>query len=122
MKLVDTSSWIEQLRRGGDRSVRSRVEELLSRGEAAWCPIVRLELWNGARGEPEGRALRAMESEVPVLETGAEVWDLAVRLAVAARARGLTVPASDLLVAACARYHGLALEHCDKHLELIAAL
>ena len=51
MRLVDTSSWIEQLRRGGDAAVRERVEALLMAGEAAWCPIVRLELWNGARSE-----------------------------------------------------------------------
>ena len=70
MKLIDTSSWIEQLRRDGDATVRVRVEELLSAGEAAWCPIVRLELWNGARGEAERQVLREMEADIPTLEIG----------------------------------------------------
>jgi predicted nucleic acid-binding protein len=122
MKLIDTSSWIEQLRRGGEPLVRARVEELLARGEAAWCPIVRLELWNGARGEAESRVLRAMEAEIPSLEITAVVWDAAVRLTATARARGVTVPASDLLVAACARHHGIPVEHADKHFDLIATL
>jgi predicted nucleic acid-binding protein len=120
VKLVDTSAWIEQLRRGGNPATRARVEDLLSSGEAAWCPAVRLELWNGARGQAEQKVLREIESEIPSLEIGPLVWDLAVALASEARKRGLTVPATDLLVAACARHHGVAIEHSDSHFDLIA--
>jgi len=122
MKLVDTSSWIEQLRRCGEAVVRARVENLLSSGEAAWCAIVRLELWNGARGEAEHKVLREMEGAIPVLEIGPPVWDQAVRMAVSARTKGITVPASDLLVAACARHHEVAIDHYDGHFDLIASL
>lgn len=122
MKLVDTSAWIEQLRRGGNPATRARVEDLLSSGEAAWCSVVRLELWNGARGQAEQKVLREIESEIPSLEIGSLVWDLAVALASEARKRGLTVPATDLLVAACARHHGVAIEHSDSHFDLIAEL
>ena len=121
MKLVDTSSWIEQLRRGGDATVRVRVEELLAAGEAAWCPIVRLELWNGARGDVERRVLREMDATVPSLEIGPAVWDRAVRMAASARTKGITIPASDLLVAACARHHEVVIEHYDGHFDLIEA-
>lgn len=122
MKLVDTSAWVEQLRRGGAAQVRTRVEELLAAGEAAWCPIIRLELWNGARGEAERRVLREMETSLPALTIDTAVWDQAVGLAAAARDRGVTVPASDLVVAACARRHQLGLEHNDSHFDLIATL
>ncbi len=122
MKLIDTSSWIEQLRRGGDVAVRVRVTELLSAGEAAWCPIVRLELWNGARGEAERHVLLAMEADIPALEIVPAVWDRAARMASSARTRGITVPASDLLVAACARHYDVAIEHCDTHFTLIDSL
>ncbi len=122
MKLVDTSSWIEQLRRDGDAVVRTRVEELLSAGEAAWCPIVRLELWNGARGATEQAVLREMEAEVTSLEIGSPVWDRAGEMAWSARTKGITVPSTDLLVAACARHHDVAIEHCDSHFDLIASL
>ena len=67
MTLIDTSAWIEQLRRGGDASVRKHVEALLASGEAAWCPLVRLELWNGARGEKERTALTEMDRDVAVV-------------------------------------------------------
>jgi predicted nucleic acid-binding protein len=122
MKLVDTSAWIEQLRRGGDPTVRERLEALLVTGEAAWCPIVRLELWNGARGDHEGTVLREMEKELPCLEISPPVWDRAAKLAHLARERGVTVPGTDLLVAACAQHHGVNIEHHDKHFDLIAGL
>lgn len=122
MTLIDTSSWIEQLRRGGDETVRERVEVLLVTGEAAWCPIVRLELWNGARGEREKTVLREMEAAIPTFEIGPAVWDEATALARLAREEGITVPATDLVVAACARYHGAAVEHNDAHFELLATL
>ena len=122
MTLVDTSSWIEQLRRDGDATVRGRVETLLMTAEAAWCPIVRLELWNGARGDRERTVLREMERELPCLEIDPPVWDKAAALARLARQKGVTVPATDLLVAACARHHGVPLEHSDGHLERIAAV
>ena len=122
MKLVDTSSWIEQLRKDGNPVVRERVESLLLAGEACWCPIIRLELWNGARGEREKVALTEMAQEIPVLEIDEPVWNKAFSLARQAREKGITVPASDLLVAACARHHGVALEHSDSHFDLIASL
>ena len=109
MTLIDTSAWIEQLRRGGDTRVRRQVETLLSSGEAAWCPLVRLELWNGARGATEHAVLQQMETRVPSLGIGEAVWHQAVALASAARAHGITVPATDLLVEACARHHEVSL-------------
>jgi predicted nucleic acid-binding protein len=120
--LVDTSAWIEQLRRGGDPAVRTRVESLLRAGDASWCPIVRLELWNGARGSAERKVLREMDGDIPSLEIAPPVWDLAVALASSARKKGITVPSTDLLVVACARHHGVAIEHSDAHFDLIAEL
>jgi predicted nucleic acid-binding protein len=122
VRLIDTSSWVEQLRRGGDTAVRLRVETLLSSGEAAWCPVVRLELWNGARSAAERAVLAEMESDIESLEISPVVWEQAIRLARAARERGVTVPATDLLVAACAVHHGAAIEHNDTHFDLIAKL
>lgn len=122
MKLVDTSSWIEQLRRNGDALVRRRVEALLSSAEAAWCPLVRLELWNGARGESERSVLREIDAGIVSLEIDAATWDRAVELSMLARAQGITVPSTDLLVAACAQVHAMAVEHCDSHFDLIDSL
>jgi predicted nucleic acid-binding protein len=113
MVLVDTSSWIHMLRADGDATVRARVEALLCNGTACWCPMIRLELWNGARGERDKKALRDFEQRLPELPIGDEVWKLAYSLAQKARARGATAPGSDVLIAACARFHDVLLEHAD---------
>jgi predicted nucleic acid-binding protein len=120
MVLVDTSSWIHFLRPDGDDAVRARVRALLLDGSACWCPLVRLELWNGAGGDREKKVLRDFERRVPELSITSEVWGEAYALARRCRAAALTAPASDLLIAACARHHGVALEHADKDFDRIA--
>jgi hypothetical protein len=115
MHLVDTSSWIHSLRPLGDAQVRARVERLVRSGDACWCAMVKLELWNGARKEHERRILKDMEDRLMELETTQGVWQLACELARKARQKGLTVPATDLLIAACARHHHVELEHSDEH-------
>jgi predicted nucleic acid-binding protein len=115
MTLVDTSSWIHQLRPQGDPVVRRRVETLLRAGDACWCPIIRVELWIGARGPREKSVLREYERVLPDLDLSPEVWDAACALARAARGAGMTCPAPDIIIAACARHYHCALEAADLH-------
>ncbi len=121
MKLVDTSAWVEYLR-SGRGGVSENVESLVLSDEAAWCDMVMLELWNGARGQEEKRKLTELSAATPRLETTAEVWKLAHRLAMRCRDKGKTVPAADILVAACAAYHKVEVEHKDSHFNDIMPL
>ena len=122
MKLVDTSSWIHQLREDGDAAVRRRVDALLLAGEACWCAMVRTELWIGARGTREKKILREYEQVLPELEIGSVIWDEACELARRARAAGLTCPAPDVVIAACARHYQAGVESEDGHLAALMAL
>jgi predicted nucleic acid-binding protein len=120
MVLVDSSSWIHFLRPDGDVAVRGRVEAALHAGSARWCPLVRLELWNGAGGDREKKVLREFERLVPELDITSEVWNEAYDLARRCRSAGVSVPATDLLIAACARHHGARLEQADGDFDRIA--
>ena len=81
MILIDTSSWTQALRaRGGDQGVRERVLHWLTSGEAAWCEMVRLELWNGARGSEEQSRLKDFDAILYRLPIDDEVWDESCRL------------------------------------------
>lgn len=122
MTLVDSSAWIHCLRRRGAPEVVERVRRLLETGEAAWCPPVRLELWNGAGDEADRRALRDFERTLPELPVTDEVWAAACELAVRCRKAGKTAPAIDVLIAACARHHGVDVEHADHHFEFLTTL
>jgi len=119
--LVDTSAWIETLRASGDQAVRARVSTLTADDRVVLCDQVRLELWNGASGAEQRRLLRNLEEHLATVPTTPEVWALARRSARSLRDRGVSVPAADVLIAACARYHGLGLIHRDAHFDLIAA-
>lgn len=121
MTLVDTSAWIEYLR--DDKSdVGERVQRLMNDGEAAWCDIVALELFNGCRFDQK-RKLERVANTVPCLETDDSIWKDSLHLAVAARAAGVTAPTIDVLIAACARAHGVGIEHKgDDHFRQLSTI
>ena len=121
MKLVDTSSWVEYLR-DRESEAGDAVEVLVLSGEAAWCDMTLVELWHGARGAKEKRDLAEMEKEIERVPVDAAAWRLASKLALRCREKGISVPASDLVIAACAVTHKLELEHCDKHFDDILPL
>jgi hypothetical protein len=114
MKLIDTSSWVEYFRER-ESEAGDNVEVLVLSGEAAWCDITLVELWHGVRGTKEKRELAEMENEVELIPVNAAVWRFSSKLALRCREKGITVPLSDIITAACAATHGLELEHCDKH-------
>jgi len=118
--LVDTSAWIHFLRPDGDSSVAKRVQATLLNGVACWCPMIRLELWNGAGGSREQKVLRDFERDLPELAMDEKVWHQAYAIARACRSTGTTVPNTDILIAACARQHGASLEHADQDFDRIA--
>ena len=122
MILIDTSSWTHLLRPKGDLAVRARVQHALEAGEACWCSMVRLELWNGAGGGREKKVLRDFERVLPELAIDAAVWRGAYDLARRARAAGVSVPATDLLIAACARHHQVGLEQSDSDFAQLSRL
>jgi predicted nucleic acid-binding protein len=122
MKLVDSSCWVHAIRANGDTRIARRVADLVSGNAACWCPVIRLELWNGVGSENDRRLLREMEQLLPELSITDEVWEMACELASRCRESGKTCPTNDLLIAACARHHKLPLEHADKHLEMLMKL
>ena len=116
MKLVDTSSWVEYLRERQSEA-GDRVDALVLSGDAAWCDMTLVRLWHGVRGSKEKRELAEMEKEIERMPVDAPVWRLACRLALRCREKGITVPISDIVIAACAATHKLALEYYDQHFD-----
>ena len=122
MILIETSSWIHALRRTGDGQIRGRVRRLVENGQAAWCAMVRLELWAGVGDEQERKVLSIFEGHIPDLRINEEVWEEACELAGRCRKAGKTAPSSDILIAACARHHGVEIESADAHFDFLMKL
>jgi predicted nucleic acid-binding protein len=120
--LVDSSMWIHQLRKTGDPTKRDRVNALLEAGEAAWCPVIRLEIWRGVTNDAERKTLRRYEALVPDYDITTETWERAIRLADRGRTAGVTVPLADLLIFACATLNDLEIAHDDEHFDALVKL
>lgn len=121
MVLVDSSAWIEALRRAGSLEVKLAIEGLLEVYEAQWCSPVRLEVLGGARLQ-ERRALGGYFSVIPYRRCTDEDWERAVALAWQLRDRGLTVPWLDVLIASIALQDGTRLYAVDAHFARISEL
>jgi predicted nucleic acid-binding protein len=78
-----------------------------------------VELWNGAQGHSEKKALEELEAEVQLLAVNDRVWAKARQLARRSREKGITVASADLVIAACAANYDADLEHCDTHFDKI---
>lgn len=118
MILIDTSAWIEFFRPKGDPLLKARVRDLMSIKEAAYpCPVV-FELITGARKEEldDLRTGLGLASRIVLLP---EHWDLAGSMNAALRAKGVNIPASDLLIATVAHSLKMPLLAKDAHFETI---
>ncbi len=118
--LVDSSLWIDFLR--GREEGRAEIPRLMREGRAAICPVVWLELWSGARGKREQAALREMRGLCLFLAMDDGAWLLAADLMRTAIREGLNCPLADVLIVACAKFHGAELLHKDKHMDALLAL
>jgi predicted nucleic acid-binding protein len=72
--------------------------------------------------EHDRRILREFEQKLPELSITDEVWQEACELADRCRRAGKIAPATDVLIAACARHHGVELEHADNHFDFLMTL
>lgn len=119
--LIDTSIWINLLRKP-EQADLARMQMLLQDGAAAWCEMVKLELWTGVRDAKERKQLSALDNAVKMLSINEQVWQDACITGGFARSKGITAPPSDHIIYACARKYDAELWHSDKHLDLLARL
>ena len=89
--LIDTSAWIEALRKKGKVEIREHVKSLLLEGQASWNELILAELWNGAQGVAEKKMIRELESDISIFSITKEVWQLTYHLSESARTVGLSV-------------------------------
>ncbi|MGH8103449.1 MAG: type II toxin-antitoxin system VapC family toxin [bacterium] len=120
LRVIDSSVWIQVLRRGSSYAQLARVEELLETDRAATVPVIRVELLQGAKDEPEYNRLRGRLDLLPTIEVTETVWEQAEKLAFLLRRRGLSPAIGDLLIAAATMSAGAGLVHADSDFDTIA--
>ncbi len=115
MILVDTSAWIAFFR--GSSPLAQRVDELLDANELALCGPVVTELRRGLRFSSERQRVLASLTACHLLEPPAQLWEEAGELGFLLGRKGAVVKSMDLLIAAYALTHGVALLTRDADFE-----
>ena len=106
-------------------AVRARLEPLMERGLLLRCGITDLEAGVSARSAEDHTDLGQYRRDaLDYLTTPDFVWDRAweVQQALAADGAHRTVKIPDLIIAAVAEHHGVAVIHYDRDFDRIAAL
>lgn len=118
MVIVDTSVWIEYFNRLKSPE-KYAVDALIDTDTAVLVGIVLSELIQGCRTSKEAESILWHLGALRFLEMNFASWRRTGELSFALRRRGLTLPLSDLIVAALALEHGCSVFTLDPHFRQI---
>jgi len=119
--IVDTSVWIEYFK-GGHEPVRAALRDLIRTEQTALVGIVLAELLQGCRTPKEADTILSKLTGLRFLETSFSSWTRAGELSFSLRRKGVTLPLSDLIIAALALEHRCQVYTLDPHFEQIPGL
>jgi predicted nucleic acid-binding protein len=118
--LVDSSIWIDYYRPQGSTRLKSRLQTELERGTVATIGLIAVEVLQGAPSEQVWDTLHEDFLGLHWLETTQALWLEAARLGARLRRQGLSLPATDVVIAATALQHRCSLWHRDEDFTRIA--
>lgn len=118
--VVDTSAWIHCFRSAGDKLTQC-VRRLVREDNAVLVGPVLLELQRGVRGVREKRRLADMLGVLPYVEVERADWEGAAESLRKLRAHGITLPATDALIAVVAERRGMSVLTLDRHFDHLPA-
>ena len=117
--LVDTSAWILALRKDFLPVVRDRIEHLLKENAIVTIELVKLELLGGIKSKKEFQRLKSRLDALYTVECDSPLWQEAVDLAFKLRSIGISIPYTDILIAAGALKVEATVIHVDAHFDLL---
>jgi len=121
MPLIDTSAWIEFLRKTGSET-NIEMRSVLTRRHHI-CDAVTMEILSGARDDANAQILKRLLSRATVIETKPIDYQNAASIYRACRKVGITVRTQiDCLIAAIAIRTGTPLLHQDSDFIAIAQI
>ncbi len=112
--LIDTSAWVDFFKRPLSQAAET-VDHLLKADQACTTGVVIAELIRGIRTSHEREVLVGRFSALSVLDTTQAIWIATGTLAATLSQHGLTLPLTDLLVAAIAQAYGCLIYTTDHH-------
>ena len=118
--LIDTSAWLLALRKNFLSTAKDRIDHLLKEDVVITTGMVKLELLGGTKTTSEFQRLKARLDALDAVETDMQLWVRAYELAFNLRKMGITIPYTDISIAACALHANAIILHADAHFDLIS--
>ena len=115
--LVDTSALIDFLKDTAPNA--AAVATIIHSKRICTTGIIMAELLQGARNAAEESFIAELLNGIPTIEITSAHWMKAGRLSCSLRRKGITVPLSDLAIAATAMEHNLQIFTLDNHFKQI---
>ena len=120
MKLIDSSAWIEYYRKEGNKEYKNWISDAIQNNDAAVNGIIQLEILVFTKTQFEYDDIFSDFSAFHNLELNNSVFQKASEIGFDLRRKGITIPASDLIIASSAMVTDSKLIHFDKHYTYIA--
>jgi hypothetical protein len=121
MIIADSTAWIDFWRRPSSEAAEI-LERLLRGRRVALVGIVLSELQRGLRSESERDRANGMLDGLPYIEMTRDLWERAGVIAQELDAQGLSIPITDVCVAAIAIEGNHEVFTRDKHFERVPGL
>lgn len=118
--LVDTSIWIDFFKPASE--IGNRLETCIMENSVWVSGIVILELVQGVRSEAEKTKIVETLSSLKYAEMTKSLWQKSGELSSGLRKKGLTIPLSDIMLAAISTEYNLQIFTIDKHFEDIPGI
>jgi predicted nucleic acid-binding protein len=115
--LADTCIWIEYFR--GKTPVSRELEKLIQKGRVMISGLVLYELLQGVKNKKDAELIKQSLLALPNLDVSLETWSQAGDLFFELRRQGITLPPSDVLLAAIALENHCHLFTKDLHFDRI---
>lgn len=111
--IVDTSVLIDFLK--GEDRVFNPVTRLLEKKRIAITGIIIAELLQGIKNPKEEQIIAEMLTGIKIIEADTALWIKAGRLSASLRRKGISLPLTDVVIAALAIEHSLSVFTLDNH-------
>jgi len=118
--LTDTCIWIEYFR--GKSLFSEELRRLIQKGGLVITGPVVFELLQGAKNKKDADLIKEVTRGLPLFEVTHEIWLSAGDLYFDLRRKGITIPPSDVLLAAMAIDNNWSLFTTDNHFDHIPKL
>lgn len=112
--IPDTCAWIDYFN-GRDTPIAVSLAQVLTTREIVTCGVILYELFQGVRSENERAELQRAFSSLRYIEMNKDIWLSAAQLSASLRKRGITIPFSDIQIAAVALQYHVTVLTIDQH-------